>query len=136
MILSVKSRSRCGTGTLKVIDWCWDNANPAPIWEEQSGSIVVTFRLAPGFEAVRQVTPEVTPEVAKILPLCDAPMSKRELQLAVGIRDEKHFRETYLRPALDADLVERTIPEKPQSSKQRYWLTVIGQNWLRQKGQP
>ena len=35
-----------GTGTLKVIDWCRDNANPVPIWEEQSGSVVVTFRPA------------------------------------------------------------------------------------------
>ena len=42
-----------GTGTLKVIDWCRDNANPAPIWEEQSGSVVVTFPPAPGFAAGR-----------------------------------------------------------------------------------
>ena len=49
-----------GTGTLKIIDWCRENANPAPVWEEQTGSVVVTFRPAPGFEgAVRQVTPEV-----------------------------------------------------------------------------
>ena len=65
-----------GTGTLKVIDWCRDNANPAPIWEEQSGSVVVTFRPAPGFErgSSRKSPPksprEVTPEVAKLLPLC------------------------------------------------------------------
>jgi ATP-dependent DNA helicase RecG len=67
-----------GTGTLKVIDWCGDNANPVPIWEEQSGSAVVAFRPPPGFEqAVRQVTPEV----AKLLPLCATPKSKRELLL-------------------------------------------------------
>jgi len=107
-----------GTGTLKVIDWCGGNANPAPIWKETSGSVVVTFRPAPGFEqTVRQVTPEVTPEVAKILPLCAAPNSKRELQLAAGIRDEKYFREAYLRPALEAGLLERTTPEKPISSR-------------------
>jgi hypothetical protein len=37
------------TGTLKVIDWCRNNANPAPIWEEKSGSVVLTFRPASGF---------------------------------------------------------------------------------------
>jgi hypothetical protein len=35
------------SSSAKVIDWCRDNANSAPIWEEQSGS-VVTFRPAPG----------------------------------------------------------------------------------------
>jgi ATP-dependent DNA helicase RecG len=93
------------------------------------------FYSAPGFEeAVSQATPEVIPEVAKILPLCGAAKSKRELQLAVGIRDEKHFRESYIQTALEAGLLERTIPEKPQSSKQQYRLTTIGHRWLRQQG--
>ena len=47
-----------GTGTLKVIDWCRDNSNPTPVWDEDSGSVVVTFQPAPGF--VSKVTPEVT----------------------------------------------------------------------------
>jgi ATP-dependent DNA helicase RecG len=130
-----------GTGTLKIIDWCRENANPAPVWEEQTGSVVVTFRPAPGFEgATRQITPEVTPEVApevaRILPLCTGPASKRELQQAVGIRDEKHFREAYLRPALESGLLERTIPDKPQSSKQRYRLTSKGRQWLEEQRRP
>ena len=97
-----------GTGTLKVINWCRDNANPAPVWEEQSGSVVVSFRPAPGFAV--QVTPEVTPEVAKILPLCASPNSKRELQETLrqtpqsrddlmqqlGLGHREHFRKAYL----------------------------------------
>jgi ATP-dependent DNA helicase RecG len=39
-----------GTGTLKVIDWCRDNANPAPVWNEDSGSVLVTFLPSLGFE--------------------------------------------------------------------------------------
>mgnify|MGYP000997856974 CR=1 FL=1 len=54
------------TGTLKIIDWCRENANPAPAWEEQSGSVVVTFRPAPGFTP--QVTDEVPSEVARLFP--------------------------------------------------------------------
>lgn len=38
------------TGVLKVVDWCRDNAKPAPIGEEQSGSVVVFFRPAAGFK--------------------------------------------------------------------------------------
>jgi ATP-dependent DNA helicase RecG len=92
-----------GTGTLKVIDWCRDNSNPAPIWEEQSGSIVVTFRPAPGFaaETTRQVTPEVTPEVAKLLPICRTPKSRKELQDKLGLRDDEHFRKAFCCPHLN-----------------------------------
>jgi len=73
-----------------------------------------------------EVAPEVIPEVTKILPLCATAKSEQERQLAVGIRDEKHFREAYLRPNLEAGLLERTTPEKLQSSKQRYRLTAKG----------
>jgi ATP-dependent DNA helicase RecG len=45
----------------------------------------------------------------------------------VGLKDRKHFAEAYLQPALDAGLLEMTIPDKPQSSKQGYRLTAAGQ---------
>jgi hypothetical protein len=34
------------------------------------------------------------------------------------------FRLVYLRPALDAGLIEMTQPDKPRSSKQKYRLTA------------
>ncbi|MGI6439713.1 MAG: Fic family protein [Sphaerochaetaceae bacterium] len=43
-----------------------------------------------------------------------------ELQHAMNLRDEKHFRRSYLHPALQLKVIEMTIPEKPTSSKQRY----------------
>jgi len=45
---------------------------------------------------------------------------------ALGLKDRMHFTNDYLRPALDAGLVEMTIPDKPRSSKQRYRLTGLG----------
>ena len=32
-----------GTGTLKIFDWCRENANPALVWKEQSGSVAQGF---------------------------------------------------------------------------------------------
>ena len=45
---------------------------------------------------------------------------------ALGLSDRKNFRELYLRPAIAAGYIEMTIPDKPQSSKQRYRLTRLG----------
>ena len=81
-----------------------------------------------------EVTPEVTQEVTKLLPICRTPKSRKGLQQELDLRDDEHFRKTYLLPALEAGLLERTIPDKPQSSKQRYRLTASGEAWLRQQG--
>ncbi|WP_350309920.1 Fic family protein [Pseudoalteromonas sp. SCSIO 43095] len=36
----------------------------------------------------------------------------------LGLKDRKHFRERYLKPAIDAGIIEMTIPEKPNSKMQ------------------
>jgi hypothetical protein len=44
----------------------------------------------------------------------------------MGLSDAKRFRQLYLRKAIDAGLVEMTIPGKPRSKSQRYRLTQLG----------
>ena len=78
---------------------------------------------------VDKVTPEVTPEV-KLIRAFAGEMSRRDLQQAVGLKDDEHFRKVYLLPALDQGLIEMTIPDKPRSSKQRYRLTAKGTQLL------
>jgi ATP-dependent DNA helicase RecG len=53
-------------------------------------------------------------------------MKRVEIQAALGLRHEDHFRDAYLRPALAAGFVEMTIPDKPNSRNQRYRLTDQG----------
>ena len=48
----------------------------------------------------------------------------------LGLRDKKHFRLAYLTPALATGYLERTIPDKPHSNRQRYRLTESGQAWV------
>ena len=48
----------------------------------------------------------------------------------LGLSDCKHFRTEYLGPALRADLIERTIPGKPNSRLQKYRLTTRGRSVL------
>jgi ATP-dependent DNA helicase RecG len=82
--------------------------------------------------AAPQVTPQVTPQVRALLAKASGEMTRQELMDALGLRDRKHFGDAYLQPALGAGLLEMTIPDKPQSSKQRYRLTAQGQAALKE----
>ena len=73
-----------------------------------------------------EVTMEVQPEVARLLPCCLSPQGMRALMLQLGLRNAEHFRLTYLLPALNAGFLERTIPDKPRSCRQQYRLTAKG----------
>ena len=75
---------------------------------------------------VARYTAEVTPEVARMLRVLEQEMNRTEIMNALGLNDEKHFREHYQQTAVAAGLIEMTIPDKPRSSKQRYRLTAPG----------
>ena len=58
-----------------------------------------------------EVAPEVTPEV-RLLSVLVGEMNRQQLKEALGLKDDEHFRKAYLLPALDAGLIEMTIPDK------------------------
>jgi ATP-dependent DNA helicase RecG len=74
----------------------------------------------------RSGTPEVTPEVKRMLSIMIGDMSREEIQEKLGLKDEKHIRQYYLQTAMRLGLIEMTIPGKPRSSRQRYRLTEKG----------
>ena len=59
-------------------------------------------------------------------------MSRQDLQARIGLKHDEHFRLTYLQPTLAAGLIERTLPDKPNSRLQKYRLTPKGRAWLAQ----
>jgi len=67
-----------------------------------------------------QVTPQVTSPISKLLEVLNGEMSRQELQLQLKLKDKKHFKKLYLIPALELKLIEMTIPEKTNSSLQKY----------------
>jgi len=77
-------------------------------------------------------TPQVTPQVRELLNAFTAEHSRTELQKHLALTDRENFRLNYLVPAIENDLVELTIPDKPRSSKQQYRLTEKGKK-ARQK---
>jgi predicted HTH transcriptional regulator len=89
------------------------------------------FNPIPAVEEVAPQTPRKypasTPQVLVILNAAAlGEKTREELQAAAEIKDREHFRKQYLEALLSTDLLERTIPDKPRSPKQRYRTTAAG----------
>lgn len=69
---------------------------------------------------------EVTGEAMRLLKVCDGEKSRSELQHALGLKHEEHFRAAYLSPALELGVLEMTRPKTPKSRLQRYRRTQKG----------
>jgi Fic family protein len=77
--------------------------------------------------AAPQVTPQVTPQVKALIFCMSGELTRLEIQDKLGLSDKRNFNIKYLIPALNLNLVEMTIPEKPNSRNQRYRLTEVGE---------
>jgi len=66
-------------------------------------------------------------EQAELLCRMTGDHATSELMTFVGRSNRSQFREQVLASMLALGLVEMTIPDKPNSSKQRYRLTAAGQ---------
>jgi predicted HTH transcriptional regulator len=70
------------------------------------------------------------PILKLLLSLQNGEKSSSELRNILNIKHRPTFRDNYLHPALDAEFIEMTIPEKPTSRLQKYRLTLKGRNFL------
>ncbi len=61
-----------------------------------------------------------------VLALLAEPKAPREIREALGRSDRTKFRESVLKPMLEAGWIEMTVPDKPRSRLQRYRRTAIG----------
>jgi ATP-dependent DNA helicase RecG len=98
----------------------------------------VTPRTDPVADPVADpVTPRTDPVIDRVTVLIDpvgrvlgalrcGPLAPSDLQTALGLKHRPTFRANYLRPALDAGLIEPTLPDKPNSRLQKYRLTPAG----------
>ena len=140
-----------GTGTLNILDWCQENKNPSPSWHEDNESVYVTFTPATLPEQIHagqvngqvagQVSGQVAGQVAgqvdgkwmlALTTLQQGSMKSAQLQELVGMKHRETFQRNFLDQWLSRGLVERTIPDKPQSRMQQYRLTAQGMQWLKE----
>jgi len=68
-----------------------------------------------------QVNDQATDQVKKLLAaLGDDTLSAAVLMNKIGLKHKATFRENYLNPALEMELIEMTVPDKPRSNRQKY----------------
>ncbi len=119
-----------GTGIPKMLHEIKKNGSPAPIFHTDVDRtfFLVEFPVHPVFaEALKKKgVAEVTTEVKRLMNVITGDHSRKELQEMLRLKNAEHFRKAYLLPAIDARLVEMTLPDKPKSRLQRYRLTENG----------
>ena len=114
-----------GRGSMMIQKACLERKLPKPVWRSETGhGVTLTFFAG-------EVTGEVTGEVERLLQVMKGAMKRVEIQQALGLKHEEHFRKAYLLPALGTGLIEMTIPDKPRSRMQKYRLTEIGKKFLK-----
>ena len=94
-----------------------------PRFENERGTfrvILPNMKYVEGGGGASQVTPQVKMLVDAVE---DEELSVHELMSRLRLSDRKNFRALYLDPALRAGLIERTIPDKPNSRLQKYRRT-------------
>ena len=73
-----------------------------------------------------QESPQVTPQVGRLLSVLDGEMSRQDILHALGLSDRKSLRQRYLLPAFQHGYVEMTRPHAPNARNQKYRLTSRG----------
>jgi len=76
-------------------------------------------------------TMQVTMQVKDLLNILEEVSYREEIQEKLGLKNRDYFRKNYLNPAIEQGFVALTIPDKPTSSKQQYYLTDKGKEFLK-----
>jgi ATP-dependent DNA helicase RecG len=117
-----------------------------PVTTVRTGAVVVTFDVAAALAArgwpVGKMTgksmeqalsrdqagtkPGLSTHQVQVLEIAQLPKALTELMASAGRTNRTKFRDQVLRPLLDADLLEMTVPDKPRSSNQQYRTTAAG----------
>ena len=98
---------RMGTGTLDMIRRCVEAGLPEPEFTVTDGFVTTVGRKA--------LTGQVTDEVMTMIAAFRGDHTRQELQLALNLKSRANFEGRYLKPAIEADYVTLTIPDKPRS---------------------
>ncbi|NCT57496.1 MAG: hypothetical protein GW760_07320 [Legionella sp.] len=129
-----------GSGYKRIQNACEQGGYPLPEWEEFGSALRVTFyphpevvelgaepgtQLAPSLHSVIRAL-DLDDEMINLIEFCKEQRAFQAMLEYMGWKDRTKFRRRFISPLLEKGIIERTIPEKPSSSKQRYQITNHG----------
>ena len=79
-----------------------------------------------------QAIEQVADNIGQLVAALTVEMRRSQLQAALRLTHRSNFLTAYIRPALNAGLIEMTLPDKPTSPNQRYRRTAAGEALARQ----
>lgn len=120
-----------GSGVPDIFQAWKDAGLDAPIVEEMFGGgnpdrTVLTLPLSfttsstTSGEVSGGVSDEVHGTFERVIKFCDIPRTKKEIQEYLQIKSERYIREKVITPLIENGRIQRTIPDKPNSPKQKY----------------
>ncbi len=129
---------RAGSGVPDIFATWADEGWSEPVVEEyyNPDRTIVTLTIATDqvTPQVDTTTPQVTPqvdtttpqvipqidEINSLISFCEEPKTRQEIGEFLGLSDRKNIMGKYIKPLLEQNVLERTLPDKPNSSKQKY----------------
>ncbi len=89
---------------------------PAPVFENRRNEFVVTLYNATQSVPVQKKVSDMT-----LLEFCTEPRSRKEIAAFLGIKTAAYATERYIKPLLDSGKLAMTMPDRPKSTKQKYY---------------
>ncbi len=134
---------KAGTGTLDMIEQCARAGLPPPEFQQNGGQFIQVLwrpkrdRMI-GAQTGNQVGTKLglSGNQVEVLRTCVAETSMSELMDIAGRTNRTKFRNSVLKPLMQAGLIEMTIPDRPRSSNQKYRVTERGHALLAGRDMP
>ena len=102
---------------------CREMGLAEPVFKDNRGEFCVTFYNKKQ-EASSIAKQTLSATELTIIKLCQEPRSKKELAEALGLGSVQYAFNAYVKPMVDKGLIKLTIPEVPNSRKQRYVANI------------
>lgn len=90
---------------------------PEPIFNNKRNEFVVTFFS----KQVSELRETEIPDDVNLVEFCKEPRTRREIAAYLGIETVFYAMDKYVKPLLESGELHMTLPDKPKSSKQKYY---------------
>ena len=92
---------------------------PEPVFQNRRNEFVVILYN----NAQTDVQAEVATrqEAADLITFCKTPRTRQEIADHLGIKPSSYLMKRYIQPLLETGTLKMTLPDRPKSSKQKYY---------------